>query len=286
MKSLLKRNLKLYFKDTGAVFFSVLSVLIVIVLYVVFLGDSLLSDDAMQGMEGADLLMKSWVSAGILAVASFTTTTGAFGIMVTDKVRKTAKDFYASPLKRGAITQGYLLAAFLIGVIMTVLALVLAEVFLICSGGTLLPWDALLKTGGLILLTTFSNTAVVCFLVSFFKSNNAFSAASVILGTLVGFLTGVYMPIGGLAPGVQWCIKLFPASHSAVLFRQIFMEQGMNTAFAGAPEAARAAFAEELGIVYTFGSWEMTGLWHMVILALVGFLFYGLALWNMRRKKL
>ena len=40
MKGLVIRNLKLYFKDKGAVFFSLLGVLIVIGLYILFLGDT------------------------------------------------------------------------------------------------------------------------------------------------------------------------------------------------------------------------------------------------------
>ncbi len=51
-----------------------LAVLIIIVLYFAFLGDSLSS--AYEGVEGMDGIMDSWISAGLLAVASLTSTMG------------------------------------------------------------------------------------------------------------------------------------------------------------------------------------------------------------------
>ena len=89
-----------------------LAVLIIIVLYFAFLGDSLSS--AYEGVEGMDGIMDSWISAGLLAVASLTSTMGAFGVMVEDRARRLAKDFYSSPLKRRDIAGGYVLSAFLV----------------------------------------------------------------------------------------------------------------------------------------------------------------------------
>ena len=39
MNIFMKRNLKLFFRDRSAVFFSLLAIFIIIVLYIVFLGD-------------------------------------------------------------------------------------------------------------------------------------------------------------------------------------------------------------------------------------------------------
>ena len=52
-----KRNLKLFFRDKSSVFFSLLSVLIVLGLYVLFLGDQLVS--SMKDVTGANRLMDS-----------------------------------------------------------------------------------------------------------------------------------------------------------------------------------------------------------------------------------
>jgi multidrug/hemolysin transport system permease protein len=99
----IKRNLKLYFRDKSAVFFSLLSVFIIIALYAVFLGDAWMSG-SMKQIENARELMNDWLIAGLLSVASVTTTMGAFGVMIDDKTRKIDKDFYSSPIKRSKIT--------------------------------------------------------------------------------------------------------------------------------------------------------------------------------------
>jgi multidrug/hemolysin transport system permease protein len=96
--------------------------------------------------------------------------------------------------------------------------LIVAEVYILANGGELMDPGTVFKVLGLILLSTFTNTSIVLFITSFFKSNNAFATASTIIGTLIGFLTGIYLPIGQLPDVVQWVVKVFPVSHSAVLF--------------------------------------------------------------------
>ena len=130
-----KRNLMVFFRDKSAVFFSLLSALIIVALYALFLGDTMT-----QGYEAVPevrALMDSWIVAGILAITSITTTMGAYGTMVDDRARKIEKDFHCSPLHKSSIAGGYILSAFLIGVVMTLVALVLGEVYIVATGG---PW--------------------------------------------------------------------------------------------------------------------------------------------------
>ncbi len=276
------RNLKLYFRNKGSVFFSLLAVFIIVGLYAVFLGDVWLSES--MGTENRQILMNNWLIAGILAVASATTTMGAFGIMVEDKAKKIYRDFYSSPIKRSSVTGGYLLSAFVIGVLMSLVALLIGQIFIIIKGGEMFGMEAGLKLLGLILLNTLTNTAMVGFIVSFFSSQNSFSTASTIVGTLIGFLTGIYLPIGNLPEAVQYIVKLFPVSHGAALFRQVMMEQSINAAFAGAPAEILDNFKESMGIIYRFGEYTITSFESVVILLGTAVVFYLLSVWNMSRK--
>jgi len=177
------------------------------------------------------------------------------------------------------------LGAFVIGMIMCLVTLVLAEVYILSNGGALLGWAALLKVFGLLLLSTFSNTAMVLFVVSFFRSNSAFATASTIIGTIIGFLTGIYLPIGELPDAVQWVIRVFPPSHSAVLLRQVMMADPLAATFAGIPAEYLEGFKETMGVVFKFGDTTVTPLMSMGILALSGLLFLGLSILNLSRKK-
>lgn len=276
------RNLKLYFRNKGTVLFSLLAVFIIIGLYTVFLGDVWL--DASMGIKNPNFLMNTWLIAGIMAVVSTTTTMGAFGVMVEDKANKIYKDFYSSPITRASVTGGYLTSALIIGVLMSLVALVIGQIFIITQGGELLGMEASLKVFGLILLNTITNTAMVGFIVSFFSSPNSFSTASTMVGTLIGFLTGIYLPIGNLPEAVQYIVKLFPASHGAALFRQVMMGKPIGRTFSGIPIEQLDSFKEYMGITYRFGEHIITPIENVAILAGTALVFYLLSIWNMSKK--
>lgn len=154
-----KRNLLLFFRDKSAVFFSLLAVIIIIGLYALFLGDVWASE--YSEVANIRFLMDSWIMAGLLAVTSVTTTMGAFGTLVSDREKNIIKDFNSSPVKRSSIAGGYVISAFLIGCIMSVVALILVEIYIVASGGKLLSAVAFGKVFGLILVCTLVNTAIV-----------------------------------------------------------------------------------------------------------------------------
>ncbi len=278
-----KRNLLVFFKDKMAVFFSLLAVFIIIGLYALFLGDVWVN--SFTDMTGVRYLMNTWILAGLLAVTSVTTTMGAFGTMVEDKTKKIIKDFTASPLKRRDILGGYIISAFVIGVIMSLITLVIVELYVVAQGGVWLGLVSLVKVLGLILLATLANTALILFIVSFFKSSNAFATASTIIGTMIGFLTGIYLPIGQLPDAVQMVVKVFPVSHAAVLLRQVMMADPMAKTFAGAPAETVNQFEQMMGVTFQFGGTTLAPIWSVVILIVTAVVFFALALLVLSRKK-
>ena len=267
------RNLKVFYRDKSSVFFSMLAVLIIIVLYFAFLGDAW--SGQFQGVDNMKGIMDNWISAGLLAVASLTSTMGAFGVMVEDKARRLAKDFYSSPLKRRDIAGGYVLSSFFVGVIMSLRTLLVTQIYIIAAGGAFMGGAALLKVMGLILICSASNTAFVLFIVSFFNSQGAFTGASTVIGTFIGVVAGIYMPIGVLPEGVRAVVKIFPVSRGAAL---------MAEAFKGAPAGALEEFNQMMGNSLNFGDYAVPAGVSIAVLVLSGVLFFLLALLNIRRK--
>ncbi|WP_068786989.1 ABC transporter permease [Paenibacillus phocaensis] len=282
MLSLANRNLKIFFRDRAAVLFSLLAVFIILGLYVVFLGDTIA--DSLPVIDGVSVLINSWVLAGILAVTSVTSTMGAFGIMVEDRSRKILKDFTSSPLRRSRLTGGYILSACCVGVIMSAVTFVLGELYILMLDGELLPLLSILKVLGLIVLSVLASSSIIFFITTFLRSQNAFSAASTVIGTLIGFLTGIYVPMGSLPEAVQGVIRIFPISHAGVLIRSVMLEHPMEVSFNGAPAGAQAEFAENMGVVYHFGSYQVEPWLSIVILLATTVLFFGLSLLNVSRK--
>jgi len=281
---LASRNLRLFFRDRTQVFFSLLSVFIVIGLYALFLGDMMKTGVAAPGVD-ARFLMDSWIMAGMVTVTSVTTVMGAFGILVEDKSRKIVKDFKSAPIRRWQLVAGYFLSAMAIGMIMCCLALALTELYIVSSGGRLLPAEALLKSLAVLLLAVLSFSAMIFCLVSLFRTSSAFGTACMLLGTMIGFLTGIYIPIGSLPEGVQTVIRLFPPTHAAVLLRQIMMEVPMSEVFAGAPPEVVRDFNLKLGVELTFFGEPASPVVSLLFLSVTALVFFGLALVIARHKK-
>lgn len=280
------RNIRLFFRDKTSVFFSFLSVLIIVGLYALFLGDAQVKNlEATVGsVDGARFLVDSWIMAGIIAVNTVTITLGAFGIMVQDESKKIIKDFAVAPIKRSWLVASYVLSAWFIGIVITTVAFLVGELYIVLSGGELLPLGSMLQVLGIVALCVFSASSMVFLTVSFIKSDSAFSTLSTIIGTLIGFLAGIYIPIGVMPQAVQEVVKVIPITHGAVLLRQVFMERPINDVFAGAPTAAVGDYRSAMGIDMTlFGHTLSTGTM-VLFLFVTGIVFFVLSVYRISRR--
>ena len=283
MFTFVSRNLKVFFRDKTAVFFSLLAVFIVLGLYILFLGD--VWTESFPNVKEVKSLMNCWIVAGIIGVTSVTANMGAFGIMVEDKSKNKMKDFTVSPMKNFKIIGGYILSSFVVGSIMSVVALAISQTYLIYSGAEALTVYQLIEVFLVILLTTLSNSAMVLFIVSLFNSEKAFSTASTIMGTLIGFITGIYLPISMLPKSVQTVVKLFPTSHGISILRQIFMERQMDVSFADIPTSYIDEFKETMGVVYYLNDKLVSNTTSIIILIGSAVVFFLLGIVLISRKK-
>ena len=277
---LIKRNVLLFFRDRTNVFFSLLSVFIMLGLYVLFLSN--IMEEGLYLALGFDapeipVVMSSITFAGIVAVVSITSSLGALEVLVEDR-KGASKDFLTSPVSSGRLTRSYMLASAVVGLIMTILALILSVIYIYIRGGSLPDLGDWLHLMVTLILSVLAANAFVFFVTSLLKSSGAYATFSTLLGTLIGFLMGVYMPIAVMPTAVQWLIRLFPMTHAAAMFRQILADDALAELFAYAPAEALEGFREAYGLVLVYGDFT-AGFWASA-LALVGsaVLFYLLSL--------
>lgn len=281
MINLTIRNCKIYFRQKSTVFFSLLGVFIIIILYAVFLGDQF-----KNGLDvvAVDILMYSWVIAGIVAVTSITTTMGAFELFVEDRVHDVSKDFNIAPIATYKLVGSYILCAFIVGSMMSIVAFIIGEIFLLIQGATLLSFPIIIQIILVILLSSLMSSTIVFFIVSFFNNLSAMSTASTILGTLIGFLTGVYLPIGSLPEYVQTMIKCFPTAHSAVLLRQLFLQEPLKVSFNKLPIEYLDGFKDNVGVVFKLGSFTLEPIHHIFFMIVITLVFFLFAIFNLSRR--
>lgn len=283
MISFVRRNLKVFFRDKTAVFFSLLAVLIVLGLYIFFLGDVWV--DSFPNIKGVKNLMNCWIMAGLIGVTSVTANMGAFGTMIEDKSKNKIKDFYVSPIKKSKIVGGYIISSFIVGSMMSVVTLIISQIYLVYSGVDVLNFKELTEVFLIILMTSLSNSAMILFIVSLFSSEKAFSTASTIVGTLIGFITGIYLPISMLPDSVQIIVKLFPTSHGISILRQIFMKKQMDISFADVPTNYINEFKESMGVVYYINDKLVSNTTSIFILIASTIIFFFLAVLILYKKK-
>lgn len=250
--SLVKRNNKVFRRDKMQVFYSLLSVIIVIVLYAVFLQKTQVNaiEEVTKATPALVTMVNEWIVAGLLSMIAVSTTLAAYGIAVRDLESKAQADFLTAPISRATIQFSYVLNAFFIGCIFSFIALIGCEIFIATTGGQLLSFGDFMKVVGLLFLSVLLASVFNLFLVIFVNTQNSFSTLSTIVGTAIGFLCGVYVPVGALPTFAQNLIMYFPISHTTLLLRNSFMESSISKVFDGVPASYVEDYKINYGTVY------------------------------------
>lgn len=291
------RNIKIYLRDRSAVFFSLLSMLIVIVLMLVFLGDmniNALTDTLEEyGIGSADanesnakLFVLLWTLGGVLCMNGVTVTTMTLSTMINDEERGRMNSFRTAPIDRIDLALGYILSSWAASVFVCLITLAAGEIFAAVNGAQLPGLDGQLALVGAIALNSFTYAGVMYFAACLIKTEGAWSGFSTLIGTLVGFLGGIYLPIGSLPDAVQTVLKCLPTIYGCSVFRSLLAENALMTAMDNAPAALVSEYSEAMGISLSFGENELgTGIM-LAILAGYGIIFaVGAALISKRRAR-
>jgi multidrug/hemolysin transport system permease protein len=223
--TLIKRNCKLFFKDKGMFFTSLITPLILLVLYVTFLGTayrdmffsavpaSVPVDEALiGGMVGGQLV------SSLLAVCCVTVAFCSNLLMVGDKVTGARQDLTMAPVRRSTLALGYFVASAVTTLIICFTALAVCLLYLHFSSWYLTVGDVFLLALDVILLVLFGTalSSVVNFHLS---TSGQGSAVGTIVSAGYGFLCGAYMPISNFSDGLQKALSFLPGTYGTSLLR-------------------------------------------------------------------
>lgn len=275
--ALSKRNLRLFVRDKALVFFSLLSVFIILGLYVLFLGEIQVNNIKQSiGMDipEIDALVYAWMLPGLIAVASMTLSLGNMGRLVDDAQAENLNDFLVSPLKRWQLILSYLLSSVTITSVISVLMFVLSIVIVKLKGGPWLNLEQILQSLGVMILLIVSSALLSLYIASWVKTQNTYGVVNSMVGTFIGFVTGAYMPMGIMPLFVQNMFNILPVSLGASMLRQIYLGPIMDKVFAQAPIEMVNDYRYFQGIdLKVFGNILEPNFMLIVILASIGVLF-------------
>ena len=222
---LIKRNIKLFFKDKGMFFTSLITPAILLVLYSTFLGkvyrDSFtaslpdmftLPDKIIDGLVGSQLM------SSILAVSCVTVAFCSNFLMVQDKPNGTIKDLRISPVKPSVLSLSYYIASFVSTLIICFTATAFCLVYIAFVGWYMSVTDVLLLVVDVFLLVLFG-TALSSLINLFLSTQGQLSAVGTIVSAGYGFICGAYMPIYSFSEGLQKVIMFLPGTYGTSLVR-------------------------------------------------------------------
>lgn len=244
MISLLQRHLKMFFLDKMNVFFSLMSVLIIIGLYIFFLSENIMQ--SMPKFDDAKEFTFLWLVAGIIAVTTGTTTLGALGKFLEDKISEKKEDFLITDITYRQLTYSYLIYTIIVGIIFTVVLFLIAYVYMYFVFSKVFPLSVTAMIA--VFLSILMHAMMLYFIITKLHSMNAYSGFATIYGTLVGFLAGIYIPVGMLPEYVQKVITLFPTTQVAVILREEMLVHILTDLQTHIPTDSYDSLMAELGI--------------------------------------
>lgn len=234
LAALVKRNLKLFFKDKGMFFSSLITPLILLVLYVTFLArtykDSFSSvieagfavDDAiMDGLVGGELI------SSLLAVTCVTVAFCSNLLTIGDKTTGALRDLTVTPVKRSVLALGYFAATAAATLIVSFAALAVSFIYLGAVGWYLSAADVLSLILNVFLLTLFGTALASCVNFPLSTSGQA-SAVGTIVSAGYGFLCGAYMPISSFGEGLRNVLAFLPGTYGTCLMRNAAMDGALR----------------------------------------------------------
>ena len=137
LNNLIKRNVKLFFKDKGMLFTSLITPLILLVLYITFLGNVYKSsfttnipefikieDSLINGLVGGQLV------SSLLSVSCITVAFCSNFLMVQDKVSGVKKDLDITPVKKSTLALSYYISTFISTFVICIIAMLGGFIYL------------------------------------------------------------------------------------------------------------------------------------------------------------
>ena len=234
LKLIVKRNIKLFFKDKGSFLPSLITPVILLVLYISFLRNVYMDSFALSLGEAAESvenilsgLVGGQLMSSILAVCCITVPVCSNMICVQDKANGTILDLKMSPVKASALSLGYYLSTLFSSLLICFTGMGVCLVYVFITGWYMTFSDVLFLCLDVFLLVTFG-TALSSIIGHFLSSGGQIAAVGTIISSGYGFICGAYMPISQFSPLLKKIISVLPGTFGTSLVRNHSMQGALN----------------------------------------------------------
>ena len=239
LTTLIKRNCKLFFKDKGMFFTSLITPVILLVLYATFLAKVYRDSFAAAIPDGFDIeesLINGTVAgqliSSLLAVCCVTVAFCSNLLMVQDKTSGVIRDLMVTPVKKSTLALSYFISSSAVTLIIGYTTLAISLLYVAKMGWYMSAADVLLMIIDVFLLVLFG-TALSSIVNCWLSTDGQGSAVGTIVSAGYGFICGAYMPISNFSEGLQKVISFLPGTYGTSLLRN----HGLRGVFEGMEKA-------------------------------------------------
>ncbi|HAY97913.1 MAG TPA: ABC transporter [Ruminococcaceae bacterium] len=232
--NLTKRNCKLFFKDKGMFFTSLITPIILLVLYATFLA-KVYRDSFSSALPAGFSIKQKLIDAtvggelfsSLLAVSCVTVSFCCNMLMVQDKVSGARHDLTVSPVKSSVLSLSYYISTLISTLLVCLAATAACFIYLSTIGWYMSLKDVMFIILDVFLLTLFG-TALSSVINVFLSSQGQISAVGTVVSAGYGFICGAYMPISQFGKGLQRFIMFLPGTYGTSLLRNHAMNGVFN----------------------------------------------------------
>lgn len=291
--ALYKRNFKMFFLDKGMFFTSLITPVILLILYATFLAkvykDSFISN-LPETLEVSEKLINATVSgelfSSLLAVSCVTVAFCSNMLMVTDKLTGARKDILMTPVKKSTLAVSYYVATLSTTLVVGIVATCACFVYIAITGWYLSFGSIILVLLDVFLLSMFG-TALSSLINVFLNSQGQISAVGTIVSAGYGFICGAYMPISQFGSGLQKVLLFLPGTYGTSLIRNHALKdvfaQMSKTGFP--PEVVESIKDSVDCNLYFFGNKVETYAMYLVLIGAIAVILGAYILTNVLKKK-
>ncbi|MDD3049298.1 MAG: ABC transporter permease [Bacilli bacterium] len=250
MLVLTHRHLKLFFKNPYAILLSLASSFVILSLYFLFIRDFMIV--AIHDMQIDNSYVTQFVDelmiSGLLIVINATSMLSILSIFINDKSKNIIKDFLIAPLHKVKIYYSYILACIICSMFISFFVFLCTHLCLSYYYETF--YTISYCTHILIILFISSLIAShLLFLAAFFISSiTSFSNIANLFGVLIGFCTGVYIPISYYPAIIRNATFLFPLSQTTSIIRQFSTQDTLSSLTKAYPNEVKDTLSSVFGI--------------------------------------
>ena len=276
MKTLLiltKRNAKLFFKDKGMFLSSLITPVILLILYVSFLS-KIYRESFISALPAGFTLSESIIdgvvagqlASSILAVCCVTIAFCSNLLMIQDKVTGSVRDLTVTPVKRSVLAMGYFAASAAATLIVCLVTCGICLLYTYSQGWYLSGADIALILLDVFLLTLFGTALSSC-LHYFLTTQGQMSAVGTLVGAGYGFICGAYMPIANFPDGLQKVLSFLPGTYATSLLHNHWMRGALGEmGESGVPVQVLDAIRDSIDCnIYFFGKAVSQGAMYLIL---------------------